>query len=98
MSRRPRRSVTCSTQLSAVRPFRVQVVEAGAKPLPGVHVLAQEGDLRRAHGVTDREGRVTLSGLGPGPFGFEVREPDGFRPYEVVSYEEEPARLTVRLP
>jgi len=80
-----------------MRPLTVKVVGDG-HPVPGVWVLAQEGDLRRAHGRTDAEGEARLTGLGAGPLAFEVREPERFESYEVLRWDERSAELTVRVP
>jgi hypothetical protein len=84
--------------LVKARPLRVQVVERGAAPLAQVHVLAEEGGLRRAHACTSADGYATLEGLGPGPFAFEVRKPTSFATYDIVGYEEQLGRLTVAEP
>jgi hypothetical protein len=80
--------------LIAGRSLDVQVM-ANARPAPGVWVLAEEGDLRRVHAKTDADGRAKLSGVGPGPFAFEVRESDDLERYEILSYDEELSLLTV---
>ncbi len=77
------------------RSLTVQVM-ADAKPASNVWVLAEEGDLRRVHAKTDAEGRAEFSGVGPGPFAFEVRQSDDLERREILSYDEELSLLTVR--
>ncbi|MEM7200399.1 MAG: carboxypeptidase-like regulatory domain-containing protein [Planctomycetota bacterium] len=90
------RGVDLELMLVRAQTLEVLVVEEGEAPLAGVHVVAEEGELRRAHGRTDVEGRATLSGVGPGPFAFEVREAIDARPLEIVAFEDADRRLTVR--
>lgn len=83
--------------LTPARPLEVTVV-ADARPLPDVWVVAEEGELRESHGRTDAEGKTRLSGLGDGPFEFEVREPASYGSLEVVDYDPQAFELTVRNP
>ncbi|MEO0479994.1 MAG: carboxypeptidase-like regulatory domain-containing protein [Planctomycetota bacterium] len=55
--------------------FSFEVVDEDLKPMPLVHVVAdQENGLRRAYGRADQSGVVRLPGLGKGAVVFEVRD------------------------
>lgn len=82
--------------LEAARPRTVQVLEE-SKPVAEAWVVASESELRRAVARTDPQGQARLSGLGDGPVVFEVRDA-ALAAYEVVAFDDEQARLTVRRP
>ena len=56
--------------------WTVRLVDTDQDYQSGLHVVAFESESdRRAHGVTDAEGLVSLGGFGPGGLSFEVRAP-----------------------
>jgi hypothetical protein len=87
--------------LLAERPRRVQVVDSEARGQSGVLVLVREQESgRRAHGRTNAEGYVGLSGIGAGAVVFEAFVDATRRPLEIVRHETVGAleRLVVRGP
>jgi hypothetical protein len=86
--------------LLAERPRRVQVVDGEAQGLSGVLVLVREEESgRRAHGRTNDEGYVGLSGLGGGAVVFEAYDASR-RALEILRHETAGTleRLVVRGP
>jgi hypothetical protein len=87
--------------LLAERPRRLQVVDGETQGLGGVLVLVREEQSgRRAHGRTNEEGYVGLSGIGGGAVVFEAFDDATRRALEIVRHETAGAveRLVVRGP
>ena len=84
--------------LAADEPFAVRVRDQRG-PVEGAWVLAEAGaGSRRAVATTDDLGRAVLTGLGDGPFEFEVREPEHYESCEILAFDPDSAELTVALP
>jgi hypothetical protein len=76
-------------------PHRVYVVDRRGRPLPFVHVVADQlTGLCRAYAQADADGMAVLRGLAEGDVDFEVRRPD-FVPVGIDSYDDGSMRLVV---
>ncbi len=88
-------SVDLDLAMHRSRPLRIQVVDRAAVPQADVHVVADEGGLRRAYARADAEGEALFRGLGPGPYAFTVRHPVDFTQIDVVEYRSDDRVLVV---
>lgn len=76
------------------RDLRILVLDGQNSPKPGVHVVAEDAGLHSAYARADEEGLVLLDGLGRGPYGFEVRDPD-LSELDVLGFDEQLGQLVV---